>query len=199
MHIARTLQELPLYETVFERHNPFSWNACPAGDICTENVIDDSNMCFQDEGGPLYGIGCSTERGFILQPSCLYGVASYFFSYNKISTEKEASMGNSFEGVEFTQPGNLARSASHSSDSPHSGLSSQSGQHSKRSHSPHSSHSSRSPSPFSSSSSYSVGSSSRSGSDSPKPPASLEKCNDGSAFARVSPHIKWIRDVMSKN
>ncbi|XP_075256368.1 myeloblastin-like isoform X2 [Convolutriloba macropyga] len=45
---------------------------CRDDNICTTSVLDRSNICFMDQGGPLYKLRCGS-----LEPECLYGVASY--------------------------------------------------------------------------------------------------------------------------
>ncbi|XP_075254630.1 chymotrypsinogen B-like isoform X1 [Convolutriloba macropyga] len=46
---------------------------CSDDVICTENVNGiESNICYMDDGGPLYSLKCGTRT-----PKCLYGIASY--------------------------------------------------------------------------------------------------------------------------
>ncbi|XP_075263700.1 uncharacterized protein LOC142355387 [Convolutriloba macropyga] len=98
---------------------------CPDDVICTQSIIPGSNICYKDEGSPLYVVnscadtqwprirGSSTLRG---QAKCLYGVASYFQSRNRSNSRSRYELN--------------------------------------------------------------------------------ERCNDGSFFARIQPHIAWINRMM---
>ncbi|XP_063722040.1 thrombin-like enzyme BjussuSP-1 [Symsagittifera roscoffensis] len=72
--IPTHIQEVFFYESMFENIDPFNFETCAPGNVCTDTVTDDSNICVGDEGNPLYSFSCQTS----ISPHCLYGVASYF-------------------------------------------------------------------------------------------------------------------------
>ncbi|XP_063719971.1 azurocidin-like [Symsagittifera roscoffensis] len=82
--LPKTLQEMPLYESVFESASPFEMEGCRSQDICTENILEDSNMCMHDEGSPIFSLLC-VRATQIVKPNCLYGVASYFINKTHIN------------------------------------------------------------------------------------------------------------------
>ena len=89
--LPKILQELPLYESVFERSNPVHWLSCKSNEICVEQVLEDSNICINDEGGPLFSTTCD-QKGFPSKPHCLYGVASHFLTdHNRVVIEETVS------------------------------------------------------------------------------------------------------------
>ena len=67
-----------LLETYFYDQNyttsqrEFSPDNCKYDQICTEPGFEGSNICYLDDGGPLYAFDLST-----IQPKCVIGLASY--------------------------------------------------------------------------------------------------------------------------
>ena len=81
-----------LQETFFSLSN-FKYRnnseACRADNICTVPLLESSNICFMDQGGPLYKFKCGT-----LEPECLYGIASY--SMDRFDTPNRVCNNGSF-------------------------------------------------------------------------------------------------------
>ncbi|XP_075263565.1 neutrophil elastase-like isoform X2 [Convolutriloba macropyga] len=90
------LQEMLFEQTVFMEsdHNPFDLRMCRIDNICTTPAIEGGNICFMDEGSPLYQLRCGT-----LEPDCLYGVASFFRSSKENSSNHQCNAGSYFSNV----------------------------------------------------------------------------------------------------
>ncbi|XP_075255909.1 uncharacterized protein LOC142348436 [Convolutriloba macropyga] len=73
----QTLQKAYFHETRFiGTNNPFRLDICPDGLICVQPISGHSNLCYFDDGSPLYT--ALTCQGEVSREHCLYGVSSYF-------------------------------------------------------------------------------------------------------------------------
>ncbi|XP_063719202.1 uncharacterized protein LOC134845981 [Symsagittifera roscoffensis] len=68
-----TLVEANFYESKFLYSNIWQTDFCPPYLICVDPITKGTNICFQDDGSPLYTSSCDTKHG-----DCLLGVASFF-------------------------------------------------------------------------------------------------------------------------
>ncbi|XP_075239501.1 chymotrypsinogen B-like [Convolutriloba macropyga] len=75
MDFPARLQEMHFHEATFSSVNPFEMATCPDTTICTFPIIEGGNVCYADDGGPLYKLSPSSNS-----PACLYGVTSYFLN-----------------------------------------------------------------------------------------------------------------------
>ena len=73
------MQQFPLATTLkeskFRSQEIFELDSCPEDQICTFPHLHglDTNICYMDDGSPLYTLHCSTGL-----PECVLGVASYY-------------------------------------------------------------------------------------------------------------------------
>ncbi|XP_075239571.1 azurocidin-like [Convolutriloba macropyga] len=92
--------------SVFMPVRPMARIRCPHDLICTQSMVGRSNICFKDEGNPLYALDpCSSAqpstsavnaRGGAL---CLYGVASYYQSKSSEPSADKCDNGSYFARV----------------------------------------------------------------------------------------------------
>ena len=82
-----TLQETVLLESKLALPvNPFVLERrkrCRDDVVCTTRVKKGANLCFRDEGNPLYLF----ESGKFDQPACLYGIATHYESRFNLKTD----------------------------------------------------------------------------------------------------------------
>ncbi|XP_075256326.1 testisin-like [Convolutriloba macropyga] len=90
------LQEMLFTQTTFEGVGYVEPVKCRGDQICTIPFIDGGNICYMDDGSPLFKMACGT-----MQPECLYGVASYFRSNNRSSDDNYCNGGSYFASVVY--------------------------------------------------------------------------------------------------
>ena len=83
-------------QTTFEGVGYVEPVKCRGDQICTIPFIDGGNICYMDDGSPLFKMACGT-----MQPECLYGVASYFRSNNRSSDDNYCNGGSYFASVVY--------------------------------------------------------------------------------------------------
>ena len=67
------MQEAFFFQTFLEPSAPnLEIRQCRLDNICVESAIHNSNICYLDDGNPLYTFQCGT-----FTPKCIFGVASY--------------------------------------------------------------------------------------------------------------------------
>ena len=83
------LKETFFAETKFLSQNPYDMRLCREDIVCVEQLrgIPRSNLCFKDDGAPLYTLKCGLRV-----PDCLYGIASNYENY----VTKSGSYGKSY-------------------------------------------------------------------------------------------------------
>ena len=84
------------YQTLLEAVSPLNPVYCREDQICTIPAIEGGNICFMDDGSPLYILQCGT-----MEPLCLYGVASTYRSYFKSNRDNYCNGGSYFASVVY--------------------------------------------------------------------------------------------------
>ena len=89
--LPNELQQMIFKRTVLNHHvkDPRFPEPCPEDMICVKPVIEHGNICFMDDGGPLYKF---LSRSMV--PDCLLGIAS--FSVSRDDTPMEVCNNGSF-------------------------------------------------------------------------------------------------------
>ena len=83
-------------QTEFDGVNILIPLKCRVDHICTIPVVEGGNICSGDDGSPLYKVQCGS-----MKPECLYGVASYYRSFNLTSINNYCNGGSYFASIPF--------------------------------------------------------------------------------------------------
>ncbi|XP_075240060.1 myeloblastin-like [Convolutriloba macropyga] len=93
--IPEQLQEANFNLALYFFDELSSLTQCRDDNVCVYDNIQYSNICYMDDGGPLYTFWCGTH-----QPECLYGVASYSLAKQKAPSAR-CNYGSFFASVPY--------------------------------------------------------------------------------------------------